>query len=315
MRRLVAGFLVTMALCTIGQLALGGNQEVADRIAANLRESGQLRNYRIEIRVEDGTAVLQGTVASMEQMNAALRIAAQTEGVARVINRLTVATSEPAEAQTSAARPRLLTHAVNQARQVEQAAATAPKEVRASPEVVPASTTEAGPAILVPPSRQVELRQSPAPAELRLPSAEPRLAKVPEVSTTSESAQVVLIPSAAVLGNRPLPIAYVQPRPDASGGYVMPVAAGPAPMVYNQPYLPNYAWPSYAAYPNYAALTYPRQYSPTAWPYIGPFYPYPQVPLGWRRVSLEWHDGWWFLDFDDGSRSKGLLSGILHPLR
>ncbi len=61
--------------------------------------------------------------------------------------------------------------------------------------------------------------------------------------------------------------------------------------------MPGYAWPSYASYPNYAALSYPQQYSPTAWPYIGPFYPYPQVPLAWRKVSLEWDDGWWFLDF------------------
>ncbi len=68
---------------------------------------------------------------------------------------------------------------------------------------------------------------------------------------------------------------------------------------YDQPHMPNYAWPSYAAYPNYAALTYPKQYSATAWPFIGPFYPYPQVPLGWRKVSLEWDDGWWFLDFQD----------------
>jgi BON domain-containing protein len=75
--------------------------------------------------------------------------------------------------------------------------------------------------------------------------------------------------------------------------------AGPAPAYYDQPNMPNYAWPSYAAYPNYAAVTYPKQYSPTAWPYIGPFYPYPQVPLGWRKVTLEWDDGWWFLDFDD----------------
>ena len=58
-------------------------------------------------------------------------------------------------------------------------------------------------------------------------------------------------------------------------------------------------WPSYAAYPNYAAVTYPKQYSPTAWPYIGPFYPYPQVPLGWRKVNLQWDDGWWWLDFKD----------------
>jgi osmotically-inducible protein OsmY len=87
-----------------------------------------------------------------------------------------------------------------------------------------------------------------------------------------------------------------------------PMPAAPVPMNYGTPVgaprydapnLPNYAWPGYAAYPNYAALTYPQQYSPTAWPYIGPFYPYPQVPLGWRKVSLEWDDGWWFLDFTD----------------
>jgi len=88
-------------------------------------------------------------------------------------------------------------------------------------------------------------------------------------------------------------------------GYAgMPVPMGPGPGVgagprYEQPYLPNYAWPGYAAYPNYAAVNYPQQYSPSAFPYIGPFYPYPQVPLGWRKVSLEWDDGWWFLDFTD----------------
>ena len=68
---------------------------------------------------------------------------------------------------------------------------------------------------------------------------------------------------------------------------------------YNLPNVPSYAWPSYAPYPNYASVTYPHQYSPTAWPYIGPFYPYPQVPLGWRKVQLEWDDGWWMLEFDD----------------
>lgn len=82
--------------------------------------------------------------------------------------------------------------------------------------------------------------------------------------------------------------AYVQ----GGGG-----GAGVVPARYDQPYLPNHAWPAYAAYPNYAGVTYPKQYSATAWPYIGPFYPYPQVPLGWRKVTLEWDDGWWMLDF------------------
>ena len=85
----------------------------------------------------------------------------------------------------------------------------------------------------------------------------------------------------------------VAPGPGAIGGV--------NPPAYDQPHMPNYAWPSYASYPNYAAVSYPKQYSPTAFPYIGPFYPYPQVPLGWRKVSLEWDDGWWFLDFYDRS--------------
>ena len=89
------------------------------------------------------------------------------------------------------------------------------------------------------------------------------------------------------------------------GGYGDPAAMGSIPggmsgaVNYDNAQMPGYAWPSYASYPNYAALTYPKQYSPTAWPYIGPFYPYPQVPLGWRKVCLEWDDGWWFLDFKD----------------
>ena len=84
---------------------------------------------------------------------------------------------------------------------------------------------------------------------------------------------------------------------------------GPLPGQYNQPNLPDYAWPAYANYPNYAQVSYPRNYSPKAWPYIGPFYPYPQVPMGWRKVTLEHSNGWWWLDFDDGTPS-GPFSGL-----
>ena len=85
------------------------------------------------------------------------------------------------------------------------------------------------------------------------------------------------------------------PMPMGGTGVGMP----PIPGRSDGPNVPNYAWPSYASSPNVASVQYPTQYSPTAWPYIGPFYPYPQVPLGWRRVSLEWDDGWWWLDFDE----------------
>ena len=63
----------------------------------------------------------------------------------------------------------------------------------------------------------------------------------------------------------------------------------------NPPKMPPYAWPTYAPYNNFARVAYPEAYPYNAWPYIGPVYPFPKVPLGWRSVKLEWQDGyWWF---------------------
>ncbi len=81
--------------------------------------------------------------------------------------------------------------------------------------------------------------------------------------------------------------------------FIQGTGGGVQPARYDHPNMPGYAWPGYASHPNYAAVQYPKQYSAHAWPYIGPFYPYPQVPLGWRKVTLSWDDGWWFLDFKD----------------
>ena len=106
--------------------------------------------------------------------------------------------------------------------------------------------------------------------------------------------------------------------PPMGGG--MPIPGMPAPpmamarsnagQVNDMPNLPNYSWPTYAQYPNSAAITYPKEYSASAFPYIGPFYPYPQVPLGWREVSLEWDDGQWQLNFN---KEKDKWFWVLHP--
>ena len=60
------------------------------------------------------------------------------------------------------------------------------------------------------------------------------------------------------------------------------------------PRLPPYAWPTYAPYNNYSRVAYPQSYPYNAFPYIGPYYPFPKVPLGWRKVVLEWEDGHWY---------------------
>ncbi len=132
------------------------------------------------------------------------------------------------------------------------------------------------------------------PAPIPVPSPEP----VPQVSSMPMAGRPVQMTPQAFA---PSGLASMQMggvpggQPVAMQGAGAAYGAG-APR-YDQPNMPSYAWPSYAAHPNYGAVTYPQQYSPSAWPYIGPFYPYPQVPLGWRKVALEWDDGLWYLDF------------------
>ena len=95
-----------------------------------------------------------------------------------------------------------------------------------------------------------------------------------------------------------VPASRVPPRPLSPRG---PMPEGPAGMTgatqASMPGQPNYAWPSYAPYPNFSAVGYPTAYPWQAWPNIGPFYPYPEVPMDWRAVTLRWDDGIWWLDF------------------
>jgi len=76
------------------------------------------------------------------------------------------------------------------------------------------------------------------------------------------------------------------------GGPMPEGAAGrPGATQSSMPNYPNYSWPSYAPYPNYSAVGYPTAYPWQAWPNISAPYPYPEVPLDWRAVTLRWNDG------------------------
>lgn len=151
-----------------------------------------------------------------------------------------------------------------------------------------------------------------ASAAMRIAKQTPNVAQVVNNLTVRGAQEPTpAVRQTAAKSQRPQPVRPMQrvaarqaaPVEGPVGSEPLPMYAGAAsgvsPVVYDQPNMPSYAWPSYASYPNYAAVSYPKQYSPMAWPYIGPFYPYPQVPLGWRKVTLEWDDGWWMLDFAD----------------
>lgn len=84
-------------------------------------------------------------------------------------------------------------------------------------------------------------------------------------------------------GNAPLP----EPVPMFGGG--IPGGAEQSP-----PNLPPHAWPTYAPYNNFSRVGTPEAYPYQSWPFIGPVYPFPKVPLGWRKVQLEFDDGYWW---------------------
>jgi hypothetical protein len=189
------------------------NQEVAQNIANSMAEIG-LVGYDVEIRYEDGTAVLIGDVATPQQLQAAGIAASRVKGVYDVDNQLKIQG--------------------------------------------PIAQTAYG----------------------------PRGAYGPQGGPSQVMPASMGMPPMAMAGGMGAGMPNGAPTSIAGAGN------------YSNPNLPSHAWPSYAAYPNSAAIQYPKQYSASAWPYIGPFYPYPQVPLGWREVSLQWDDGHWQLDFE-----------------
>jgi hypothetical protein len=95
--------------------------------------------------------------------------------------------------------------------------------------------------------------------------------------------QLVPPPSAGPGGGPPEPLPIFSNNPAVPNPHLQP------------PPLPPYAWPTYAPYNNYSRVAYPTQYPHDAFPFIGPMYPFPRVPLGWRSVTLTWEDGhWWY---------------------
>jgi hypothetical protein len=65
------------------------NQEVADRIAQQLHQSANLRQYNIDISVKGGTVELIGNVGDAKQREQAQKIAMSAPGVTNVVDKLT----------------------------------------------------------------------------------------------------------------------------------------------------------------------------------------------------------------------------------
>jgi hypothetical protein len=220
------------------------NQQMAQLIAQNLRESGKLRKFEVDVVFQNGVAELHGTVADEEQRAEAVRIAGGVPGVTFVRDQMASKASRPAMKQVQA---------VNL------------------------------------PSQE----QAPMPA----PGAPP----------------ATLPPGPLPNGGYPVTQPGVPSTAVPNGGYQMPeptpIMQGPPPSYYdvNPPKMPPHAWPTYAPYNNYSRVAYPQLYPYNAWPNMGPYYPFPKIPPGWRKVQLEWQDGYWWYSTRGNSHDWWML--------
>jgi osmotically-inducible protein OsmY len=298
-------------------------------------EQGNLRGFSVDVKVDDGVVWLKGRVASRAQKALALDIARNACGVKTVVDDLKIrADAPPVRTAEFELTPEKLLTATNReeadgaddGQDADELANEVARRLRKQKDLgrlkgfgVDVTVNDA----VVWLSGHVANREQ---MQLVLDQARyvPGVKQVvndlrigtSNVAATSGAAVVapstysppaMLNPGMGSGGQMPLAFAPARPAnyqiPPGSSyqpGTPMPMAnpgVGIAPARFDHPMMPGYAWPSYASYPNYGAVTYPRQHSASAWPYIGPFYPYPQVPLGWRKVTLEWDDGWWMLDF------------------
>jgi osmotically-inducible protein OsmY len=226
----------------------------------NAQRQGRLKGFGVDVNTQDGRVYVNGRASSEAHRELINDLVRKTPGVVEVIDEIAVYDS------TSSMPLPLADNSSNEPLPLTD---YAPNLTPVNVEPVDRATRGGTPAMAVSNRMGVPAQTAPYPMQQGVPM----------------QAMPAGMPMHGGVMGAPVPMA--------------PYAGGAAAPRYEQPYLPNYAWPGYAAYPNYAAVTYPQQYSPSAWPYIGPFYPYPQVPLGWRKVSLEWDDGWWFLDFTD----------------
>ena len=234
------------------------NQQVAQGIADKLAEAG-LNGYDIEIRFKNGACSLLGDVSNPAEAAKAQEAAQSVEGVQQVLNQLSVAGRPAAPPQM--AQPRMGGRPY-----YPQGLAVGEGQL---PPGLPPQAMGQNPQI-----QQMQMQQM---QQMRMQQAQMQMQQGGMGGPGMDGSAM----GAPGMGG------YPQGGVNPAGHHMM----------YNQPDVPEYAWPTYAQNDNYAAVTYPGQYDASAFPYIGPFYPYPQVPLNWRQSTLEWKDGTWNLRF------------------
>jgi hypothetical protein len=244
------GLLAATAAVTHAQApAPSNNQATANGVAAALRSSPNLIQYRIEIETRDGMATLSGTVATLAQKAEAIARAQAVPGVTGVVDQVNV-------------------RGDGSVRQVQYQTAMGGHNSfgGGGGDIIYDGGPQGGPMYGAGGPQGGPMYGGGGP----------------------QGGPMYGGGGPGAMGNGMGPMDG--PAPVGPAG----APGGTSAAVPNNP---NYAWPSYAPYPNFSAVGYPTAYPWQAWPNIAPPYPYPEVPLDWRAVTLRWDDGIWWLDF------------------
>ena len=312
-------FLKANQKTTVSAQSQRTNQQVAEEIAGALKKA-RFKGFDIEIEYKEGVATLAGKISDSGQKAHATKVVSSVDGVESVDNKLQVV-ARPAKKsviqQASATSP------AGQRQPIQQISGQRARSNQQVAQSIANSLVSAGLG-----EKDLHITFKDGAAKLvgsldneqqavtacRLAAAVPEVRKVQANLTAGgkkfDPSVLNRVQQTAYAPGAPMPAPQHpqlhQMAAQQQIGSAPPQAMGPIHQtglhghgMYNSPNLPEYAWPSYAPYPNYSAVTYPSQYDASAWPYIGPFYPYPQVPLGWRESTLSWKDGYWNLEFDD----------------
>jgi hypothetical protein len=273
----------TAAVAQAQTPAFTKNQATANIVAQALRSSANLAPYRIEIETSGCLTTLTGTVATAAEKKEAISLASQCPGVGGVVDRLQVAPE-------------------NAVRPVQYQVAMRPSRLAGGPsgDIIYDGNAMPGPGGYT--GNVVNGAPGYGAPGYGAPGYGAPVNGAPGNSAPGYSAPSYGAPSYGAPG-------MAGPGMNGAAGMVDPNAPpmdGPMPegpsgttgaSMTAMPRNPNYAWPSYAPYPNFSAVGYPTVYPWQAWPNIAPPYPYPEVPLDWRAVTLRWDDGIWWLDF------------------
>ena len=315
MRRVFSFSAILLAVAMAPMTVLGSNQEMAEEIAGVLEDANLIEGCEIGLKYENETVWLTGVVDSTEKISAIQTKIEAMDGVANVVNQLEVEKTAVEDASVKQVAI-FQNQVVSSPAQLDIEGGQVISDEIVSVDGVPVNAEQVEESRSLPSVLSVDDGEAvktvvnagkprPIPANYGI-TVKPVNYGTTSVVQPGEDQSMAM--NAPQMNAPQMQGSMAAPSPMNPQAYSMP-ANGGACMRYDEPYMPQKAWPSYASYPNTAAVQYPKRHCASCWPYIGPYYPYPQVPDGWRKVTLEWSDGYWQLDFNDGTK-KGPFNGL-----